>query len=148
VNKSDSSKKRTKTAFFTLNFAITVALATLPIAGLITARTLTPSPQGIGTHQQLGLPPCSMRIIFGIRCPGCGMTTSWSYFTRGEFRASLNTNFGGFLFAALGAAISAIAIAQLCRKRPLSTTIQRAFSITAFVIFLISLIQWGGRLLL
>ncbi|MEM9827300.1 MAG: DUF2752 domain-containing protein [Planctomycetota bacterium] len=91
-----------------------IALATLALT-LVTllgvARTLSPNQTGLGTHQQLGLPPCSMVVAFGIRCPACGMTTSWAYFTRGQWLASLNTNPGGFLLAGL----ATIAITLLSR---------------------------------
>lgn len=59
------------------------------------AAWLTPSPLGLGTHQQLGLPPCTMRFVFHIRCPSCGMTTSWSHLMHGNLIGSLRANAGG-----------------------------------------------------
>ncbi|RMG03430.1 MAG: DUF2752 domain-containing protein, partial [Planctomycetota bacterium] len=53
--------------------------AAVGLAGLLViAAVLRPSPTGLGTHQQLGLPPCTFRAMFGSRCPTCGMTTAWS----------------------------------------------------------------------
>src|SRR5690242_10680262 len=46
---------------------------------LATAWRLTPSPRGLGTHQQLGLAPCTVEQWFGMRCPSCGMTTAWAH---------------------------------------------------------------------
>jgi hypothetical protein len=66
---------------------------------LVIAARLTPSPQGMGTHRQLGLPPCTMVKWFGIRCPSCGMTTSWSHLMHGHVRAAFRTNSGGALLA-------------------------------------------------
>lgn len=63
----------------------------------VVAWTLTPSSQGLGTHQQLGLPPCTMRVVWGIRCPSCGMTTSWAYLANGQLRASFGANPAGLL---------------------------------------------------
>ncbi len=68
---------------------------------LMIAAVLTPNPDGLGTHQQLGLPPCSTRWLFGIRCPGCGMTTSWSWMMKGNLLQSFRTNTGGALFCLL-----------------------------------------------
>lgn len=68
---------------------------------LIVARWLEPSPRGLGTHQQLGLPPCRFQEMFGRRCPACGMTTSWSHLTRGQVVAALTVNTGGTLLAIL-----------------------------------------------
>ena len=70
---------------------------------LITARCLTPSDVGIGTHQQLGLPPCGFVAMFGVPCPSCGMTTSWSHMTRGNIFSSFGANPGGALLAISGA---------------------------------------------
>lgn len=39
---------------------------------------LSPSPNQHGTHQQLGLPPCPMVLLFHHPCPGCGLTTSFT----------------------------------------------------------------------
>lgn len=64
---------------------------------LVVARFLAPASSGLGTHQQLGLPPCSMRVLFGIRCPACGMTTSWSWLTRGDLVASAQASLSGML---------------------------------------------------
>ena len=69
------------------------------LALLAIAAWLTPSPQGLGTHQQLGLPPCTFVAWFGIRCPSCGMTTSWSHMLRGNVLAALQANAGGALLA-------------------------------------------------
>jgi hypothetical protein len=68
---------------------------------LAMAAWLRPNPAGLGTHQQLGLPPCSIRMVWGIRCPACGMTTSWSHFVRGEMISSLRANLAGALLAIL-----------------------------------------------
>jgi len=73
------------------------------------ARTLSPARSGLGTHQQLGLPPCSMRVLFDMRCPACGMTTSWSHWTRGQWWASARANVGGAALACLAVAVAIVA---------------------------------------
>jgi Protein of unknown function (DUF2752) len=80
-------------------------LMAIGVLGLLAiSRSLTPSRIGFGTHQQLGLPPCTSLLVFGSRCPACGMTTSWALATRGEFAASISTNAGGFLLALIALA--------------------------------------------
>lgn len=76
-----------------------LAAALLCAAPLVVAGRLKPNPDGLGTHQQLGLPPCTIRVMWGIRCPSCGMTTSWSYFARGQVMMSLRANIAGTLLA-------------------------------------------------
>ena len=73
------------------------------LAGFGLAGWLSPSPAGLGTHQQLGLPPCSARVLLGVPCPGCGMTTSFSHFVRGQWASSLKANAGGFVLAVVSA---------------------------------------------
>lgn len=54
-------------------------------AAILLGRVLTPSPTGVGTHQQLGLPACPMLHLTGFPCPSCGLTTSFSHAARMEF---------------------------------------------------------------
>ena len=67
------------------------------------AARLSPNPAGLGTHHQLGLPPCTVRVLFGIRCPSCGMTTSWSHMVRGQVVSAARANSGGALLAIIAA---------------------------------------------
>lgn len=84
------------------------------LALLITASRLAPSAQGHGTHQQLGLPPCTFLSLFGHRCPACGMTTAWAHVVRGELRAALVANVGGALLAiAAGCAVPWLLLAAI-----------------------------------
>lgn len=71
---------------------------------LVTARILSPASEGLGTHQQLGLPPCTSIVLFDAPCPACGMTTSWALLTRGEFLAAVNVNAGGAMLALIAMA--------------------------------------------
>lgn len=127
--------------------AIAALVAMIPLSALGLARSLEPSSLGLGTHQQLGLPPCSMRLLLGIRCPGCGMTTSWAHFTRGNWGASVETSVGGFLFAMLAAWIAFLGIrTTLSGQMPRSWT-QQITLIAAAGIFAVALLQWLQRLL-
>jgi len=71
----------------------------LLLAGFLFATQLQPSARGYGTHQQLGLPPCSIQLIFGIPCPSCGMTTSFALFVRGQIPAAFQANPAGLYLA-------------------------------------------------
>lgn len=62
---------------------------------------LTPAAEGLGTHQQLGLPPCFFYHLTGIPCPGCGLTTSFTHLAHGNFISAFKVNpMGPFLFLA------------------------------------------------
>jgi Protein of unknown function (DUF2752) len=72
---------------------------------LIVARLLTPALTGLGTHQQLGLPPCTSLMLWGMPCPACGMTTSWAYATRGQLIAAAQVNCGGMMLSLIALAV-------------------------------------------
>jgi uncharacterized protein DUF2752 len=82
---------------------VALAAGSILLALLVTACCLTPSPVGLGTHRQLGLPPCTVLDWFGFRCPSCGMTTSWAYMLHGRPLAALQANAGGALLAIVAA---------------------------------------------
>jgi hypothetical protein len=63
----------------------------ISVSLLVIARLLQPSSSGVGTHEQLGLPPCPFLYLTGIPCPSCGLTTSFAYAARFEFFSSLIT---------------------------------------------------------
>jgi len=68
---------------------------------------LTPSPDGVGTHTLLGLPPCGMLVTTGHPCPTCGVTTSFVLAAHGRFYEALtNQPFGiAAFFLAVGGLI-------------------------------------------
>ncbi len=92
----------------------------LGLTGLFAALGhLTPSPDHVGTHQQLGFPPCSFRAVFGLPCPGCGGTTAVCYMLHGDVKNALVSNvFGAAVFAGL-AAVWLGCLISLISRRPL-----------------------------
>jgi hypothetical protein len=69
------------------------------VSGFALALVLKPDPRGYGTHQRLGLPPCSFQVLFGINCPSCGSTTCFAHFVRGEWIAAMEANVAAFCLA-------------------------------------------------
>ncbi|HEY2253474.1 MAG TPA: DUF2752 domain-containing protein [Planctomycetaceae bacterium] len=69
------------------------------IGGFALAFALKPNPRGYGTHESLGLPPCTFRAWFGIPCPSCGMTTSFSHLMHGNVSQALRASASGVVLA-------------------------------------------------
>ncbi|WP_217647062.1 DUF2752 domain-containing protein [Planctomicrobium piriforme] len=110
---------------------------------------LTPDDRGFGTHQQLGFPPCSFQVIFGIPCPSCGGTTSFAHFVRGQWPSSARANPAAFLLA-----LGCVVLVPWCWC---SSWLGRTWGVDSpawlllwFVIAVsgVALLQWGYRLAL
>ena len=97
--------------------AVLIAWAMFLIAGFALARSLEPDPRGFGTHRQIGLPECTFRLLFSKPCPGCGMTTSFSHFVRGEFAAAARANETALLLAILSAVMIPWSLSSATRGR-------------------------------
>jgi hypothetical protein len=104
-------------------------LATAVAAGclgvLIVAAALVPSPTGVGTHTALGLRQCGFLATTGLPCPGCGMTTSFSWFARGNIEASLYVQPMGTVLALLSAGIFWAALYVAVTARPVYRLAER-----------------------
>lgn len=80
------------------------AIAVACAAVLVTASQLSADGQGHGTHEQLGLPPCSWAQAFNAPCMTCGMTTAFTHAAHGDLLASLVTQPMGMLLSIATAA--------------------------------------------
>ncbi|QDV64624.1 DUF2752 domain-containing protein [Crateriforma conspicua] len=125
---------------------VAAVAAGVPLVLLLIASTLQPSSEGLGTHRQLGLPPCSTRILLGVRCPACGMTTSWSHFTHGQWASSLAVNSGGFFLAVFALIFSGVAIGVAWRGRLPRPEWIRVLGWSAVGIAVLTLVDWAIRL--
>jgi hypothetical protein len=108
------------------------------------AAWLQPDPSGMGTHQQLGLPTCTSVSLLGIRCPACGMTTSWAWMIRGRVDRAMGCNIGGtILFLVAGISIPWLSWSLWQEdRRQLETWVIFAVSGVATAC-LVSLAFWG-----
>ncbi|MCK6542898.1 DUF2752 domain-containing protein [bacterium] len=110
---------------------------------------LEPSREGVGTHRQLGLPPCGFLTITGYPCPSCGLTTSVSLGMHGHWLDALRVQpFGVYLFV-LMSLVAILSLVGILKKIPFSKYIQshtgeKLQIITAFVF----LISWVYKILI
>lgn len=125
-----------------------LVLAAVALAGMLAvAGCLTPADAGLGTHQQLGFPPCSFRVLFDCPCPTCGMTTSWACLVRGQLACACRANCGGTLLAVLAVLGSPWLLLSGVRGRWLGFRPQGDVAAwTLAGIAAITLVQWIVRL--
>ena len=123
-----------------------VLLAAALATPLVLVTRLRPSSIGLGTHQQLGLPPCAVRVVWGIPCPSCGMTTSWAHVVRGQGWSAMRASIGGTLLAVVdGVAVLVIARAAWSGHWPRPVwAVAAAWAMV--LIWMILLTQWAWRL--
>ena len=74
---------------------------------------VNPNPDGLGSHMQLGLPPCNLGRFVGIPCPFCGMTTAFALMMRGDMRMAFWVQPAGvgLFFISLAGLILSVGIA-------------------------------------
>lgn len=87
------------------------------LAVLAVAAILTPDERGIGTHQQLGLPPCMTETVFGVPCPFCGMTTSFSHMAHGQVSQAIIVQPAGALGFVISAALALALVTAVATGR-------------------------------
>ena|SRR5438874_1961928 len=124
-------------------------LAGLGLAALLAlAVWLTPDQRGLGTHQQLGLPPCTVLEVFHIRCPACGMTTAWAYTVRGQLWRAAAANCGGTLLAMLAIGLAPWLLVSAARGRWLGGPPSAKIALTLMACVAgVTLLDWSVRLL-
>lgn len=127
---------------------VTLLLAGLSATSLLMlAIWLTPSPTGLGTHQQLGLPPCTILFWFGIPCPSCGGTTAFAHFVRGQWVSAFRANAASACLAGLCVVGVPWSWASAWSRRYLGVRdIVRTLTAVMGVLVLVSTVQWIGRL--
>jgi len=126
-----------------------VLLGLFLLALLSVAVYLQPSGRGYGTHEQLGLPPCTFTAVFNRRCPSCGMTTSWSHLVRGQVIRAVQANTGGALLAAAAVAAVPWSLISATRGRWLVRPPgEWTIAIAAATFVAVTLVDWFVRLLI
>ena len=113
---------------------------------LAIAAALQPDARGHGTHEQLGLPPCTFSILVGRPCPTCGMTTAWVWLVRGQVAEASRANAGGGLLAAAAMIGVPWLLLSALRGRWLGwTPNSTALAWAAAAVAAVTLLQWGWR---
>lgn len=119
------------------------------IAVLATACRLHPDPRGVGTHEQLGIPPCGFLRDHGVPCISCGMTTAFTAMAHLDPILALRSNpFGSTLFLVVLAAPFWFLHALVTGRDPLRILHGRKAAIVLPIAGVLLLVNWGVMVLL
>lgn len=125
-----------------------LALSCVSGVVLTMARVLSPSPNGIGTHQQLGLPPCFFHKLTNIPCPTCGMTTSFAYTVRLQFYEAFVTQPFGMLACVLMALLIPLSFVMMRRRVPwLKLMTARGSDAVMYLLVALFVMAWVYKIL-
>lgn len=124
------------------------AVVAIGCAGLLgIAAWLTPSPTGLGTHEQLHMPACGWISAVDLPCPTCGMTTAFAHAADGNLLAAFLAQPLGALLA-LGVAMTllvslyvALTGSRVARVFARLWTVRTAWIFSAMV-----LTAWGFKI--
>jgi hypothetical protein len=132
-----------------------VAIGLLLVGVFSVAVALNPYQNGEpllqGTHQQLGLPPCSFKTLTrsesvpdGVPCPSCGMTTSFTLLMHGDIWNSLRANAVGTLLATV--CLAFIPWGVLCAVRGrlyVISSIEWTLTRLVVIFLVLMLVRWA-----
>ncbi|MEL6895392.1 MAG: DUF2752 domain-containing protein [Planctomycetota bacterium] len=139
------SPRPARNAWYVRGFQLCFSIGLVVL--LVTAACLQPSARGMGTHHQLGLPPCTSVVLFGIRCPACGMTTSWAYFMNANPISSISVNAGGFLLALMSVCVIPLLLYFGISGHRMPLQLLQTLLYSLMLIIAITAIDWTYRLM-
>jgi hypothetical protein len=119
------------------------------IAVVVTAAALDPDPRGVGTHEQIGLPPCGFLRDHGVPCLSCGMTTAFSAMAHADPALAVRANpFGSLLFLVVLLAPLHFARTLVSGADPLQILRTRRATIILPLSGVLLLVNWGVMVLI
>jgi len=92
---------------------------------------------------------CLSRRVFGVSCPGCGLTRSFVAFAHGNLREALRFNAVGpilFLICVLQIPYRLVEHLELGRSRPWWTAMKKRAGVVSWFILTGLVIQWAAGL--
>lgn len=123
-----------------------LGLLVFGIAAILDPYDAAGTPLSHGTHQQLGLPPCAFKVLTGIGCPSCGMTTSISLLMHADLVAAWRTNWAGCVVAALGVVTTSWFLAVAAGLFPGRFTADEVVKAAAVAGMAVAVVRWLGVL--
>jgi hypothetical protein len=127
-----------------------VALAVLAaaVAAVVLLAAVQPDARGLGTHEQLGMAPCSWPAAAGMPCPTCGVTTAACHVVHLQPLAALRVQPFGAVLAVFGLWLAARALWSLLTATSYLDRLVRVRYVRFLVVsVLLLLASWGYKIL-
>ena len=122
-----------------------LALGCWTVLGL--AFSLQPAADGLGTHEQLGLAPCSFYQLTGRPCPSCGMTTAFAHMAHAQpLQAVIVQPMGALLFILTAIVAVALTITSLTGRSWLHLAYQPTAPLWLYGLLALWLASWGYKI--
>jgi hypothetical protein len=97
-----------------------------------------------GTHQGLGLPPCTFQEQTGYPCPSCGMTSSFALLIRGDLWHSLQANFAGTMLGSFCLFLIPWSLASIFKQRLLFVrSFEMMLTIVVSTLMAVMMMRWA-----
>jgi len=126
--------------------ALVVVIACGTVLGF--AFWLTPSVSGMGTHTQLGLPPCSWIVTMDLPCPTCGYTTAFCNVAHGNFLSAFESQPFGALAGFATAVFFLGGLVVLVTGAPLGGVLCRFWTMrVTWIVLGMMILGWGYTML-
>ncbi len=96
--------------------------------------------------QQLVVPPCTFRFLTGRGCPGCGLTTAFTYISRGQILEAFHANPMALYMYAVTVFVTFFSIYRVFRPVPVDDVARhRAFTVVTLLMVIGLLGTWVIR---
>jgi hypothetical protein len=113
---------------------------------LVVAGRLEPDPRGFGTHEQLGLTPCSFYRWTGRLCPTCGATTAWAHLLNGDWPAAVRANLAATAAAGVALVVGPwLLVSAVLGRWMVVKPSPRGLLISATALSVVAVLDWLGR---
>ena len=129
--------------------AIVDRLASVLLVGLaaffvVVLDAVAPDGRGHGTHEQLGMSPCSWPILYEMPCPTCGVTTAATHLVHLEPLQAIATQPFGTFLAGLGLYAAGAALLCLLRGESFVARVATApYGLLLRVALVLGFVSWG-----
>ena len=103
--------------------------------------------RALGTHTQLGLPPCGFLSLTSLPCPACGLTTAFAHLARLELTSAVRAHPLGVPLFICTVLLLPLSLVCCVRAQPVADTLTRLrLGPLAAMMAVSALLSWIARI--